>query len=101
ELDVARSHEHVVEPPAVETAEDTQEHAGRARYDHGDEADDERHAGAVEEAAQDVAAEGVRAERMRCAAARAPHGWGERLQQIVLDRIGGGGDKAQKSSRPP
>src|SRR5215469_13480351 len=65
ELHVARPHEHVVEPAPVEAAEHAQEDAGRARDDHGHEADDEGDPRAVEEAAEDVAPEGVGAERMR------------------------------------
>src|SRR5215467_7701932 len=99
ELHVARPHEQVVEPAPVEAAEHAQEDAGRARDDHGHEADDEGHPRAVEEAAEDVASEGVRAERMHGAPARTPHGWAEPLQEIVRDRVGGRQERREDGGR--
>ena len=89
ELDVARAHEHIVEPAPVEAAEHAQGDPRRSRDDHGDESHDQGDARAIQETAQHVAAERVGAERMGGAAARAPHGRSQTLQQIVLERIGG------------
>ena len=77
------AHDHVVRPAAEIPGHRADGHADEKRHEHGDEADRERNVGAVEQAAEHVAAEVVRAEPVH----------GIRREQLALEvggvRVGG------------
>jgi hypothetical protein len=89
ELHVTQAHQRVVGPAPVVAREQPQRDAQHTGDHDGRQADDQRHARAVEEPARDVAAQRVGAERMLDAAPGIPHGRREAIDQAVLDGIRG------------
>ena len=96
EQDVGDGQEHVhdphdegVGPAAEEAGEEAERHTDERGQRHRGEADPERDAATVEDAAQDVAAEMIGAERMLAQPARLPHRRPQPLEQHLLARVPG------------
>ena len=82
ELHVDDAHEHAVRPSAEVAGEQSDEPADRGGDDDGDDPDADRHAGAVDQAQEDVAAEVVGAEQVTRRAGRL-----ERVAEALCVRV--------------
>ena len=84
---VDHAHDERVGAPAEEPGAQSERDADRRRERHRGQADAERDASPVEDAAQDVATEVIGAEGMLAKSARLPHRWSQALHQHLTPRI--------------
>ena len=96
ELDLAEPHEEIVGPAAAVAGPEPDGHPQDRRHHHGGEPDPQRDARAMEEPAQDIAAQGIGAEGMCPVPAVEPHGRGQPTEQVILHGVPGGQDGRQE-----